>query len=490
MLRIGRWAVVAVWVVLLLALARSHWPDAVPEPAPLPPLAVAVDADDAWMGVYMRGQKVGYSHSQIRPVDGGYRLHENSFLRLTVLNQEQTVRIVTTAQTGEDFALRAFTVALDSGLGVLDVRGRVDKQALILQMGSGADASEQEIALHEPLYLPSAARARLRGDMLAAGKSMTVRIFDPSSMQHQALQIEVLEQTSLTIGASTVQTWKIRERFRDTETTVWLDPSGRTLREEGPMDMVVQREDQEQALNAGWGDAAFDLMAAVEIRVREPIADPRALSHLDARLAGLGETVVPTDARQSFKDGVLHIEREPSVAATYVLPYSESQWRGELAATPFLQIDHPRVQEAAREAVGDETDPRRAADRLRRWVHDELEKRPLASLPNAVQVLETRAGDCNEHAVLFAALARAVGLPARVVAGVVYGEDAFLYHAWNEVWLGNRWVSVDPAFDQMPADATHVKLIEGGPERHGDMMGLIGKLSIELLPESNQDAAS
>ena len=94
----------------------------------------------------------------------------------------------------------------------------------------------------------------------------------------------------------------------------------------------------------------------------------------------------------------------------------------------------------------------------------------MASIPNALQVLETRAGDCNEHAVLFAALARAVGLPARVVAGVVYADGAFLYHAWDEVWLGSGWLSVDPTFDQMPVDATHVKLVEGGPETHAALV--------------------
>ena len=116
-------------------------------------------------------------------------------------------------------------------------------------------------------------------------------------------------------------------------------------------------------------------------------------------------------------------------------------------------------------------------------MYDALEKRPVASIPNAVQVLEMRAGDCNEHAVLFAALARASGLPARVVAGVVYADGAFLYHAWDEVWLGSGWMSVDPTFDQMPADATHVKLVEGGPEAHAALLAVIGKLAIDIIPE-------
>jgi hypothetical protein len=310
-------------------------------------------------------------------------------------------------------------------------------------------------------------------------------------MQHQLLEMRVLEKAPLTTDTGTIDAWKVRETFRGAQTTVWLDDDGRALREEGPMDMVLQREDAARAVNVGWADESFDLMNAIAVKVRNPIPDPRHLARLDARLGGLGDVALPTDWRQSFHDGLLRVERESAPAATYALPYEGSEWRGELAATAFLQVDHPRLRETARQILGGETDPRRAAELLRRWVYDNLDKRPLPSLPNALQVLETRAGDCNEHAVLFAALARAAGLPARVNAGLVYGESgAFLYHAWNEVWIGRGWLSVDPAFDQMPADATHVKLIDGGPERHAELLGVIGKLSIDVLPEPARDAAS
>lgn len=256
------------------------------------------------------------------------------------------------------------------------------------------------------------------------------------------------------------------------------------------MDMVVQREDATRAVSAGWADEAFDLMDAIAVKVRNPIQDPRHLERLDARLGGLGDITIPTDRRQSVHDGILHVEREPTRAATYILPYDGSEWRDDLAATAFLQADHPRLRATAQEILGGESDPQRAAELLRRWVYENLEKRPLPSLPNALQVLETRAGDCNEHAVLFAGLARAAGLPARVNAGVVYGDGVFLYHAWDEVWIGSGWLSVDPAFDQMPVDATHVKLIDGGPERHAGLLGVIGKLSIDVLPVQDEDGAS
>ena len=481
---------IALWVGLLLALVRSQWSMAAREPDAAPPPSGSVAQDDAWMGIYMRGEKIGYSHERVTPTAGGYRFEETSVLRLSVMGQVQTVRVVIDASTAADFAVRSFTLALDSGLGVIDVRGAVDDRTLLLRMGAGEDATEQRIALTGPVYLPSSARALVRGDTLAPGRTLTLRVFDPSALQDQPMEMQVLERAPLTTEGATVDAWKVRETYRGMETTVWLDDTGHTLREEGPMDMVVRREDATRALS-GWSDGAFDLMDAIAVRVEQPIADPRHLARLDARLGGLGATTVPADGRQSFRDGVVRVVREPdAAAATYTLPYAGAEWRGELVATPFLQVDHPRIRATAREIVGDETDPRHAAERLRTWVYDGLEKRPLASLPNALQVLDLRAGDCNEHAVLFAALARAVGLPARVVAGIVYADGAFLYHAWDEVWIGSGWLSVDPAFNQTPADATHVKLIEGGPEAHAALVAVIGKLSVEVLPASTGSADS
>ena len=63
-----------------------------------------------------------------------------------------------------------------------------------------------------------------------------------------------------------------------------------------------------------------------------------------------------------------------------------------------------------------------------------------------------------------------------MVAGLVYQGDGFYYHAWNELWLG-RWVSADAIFRQMPVDATHVKLLVGGPERHLELAAVVGRIA-------------
>jgi len=114
------------------------------------------------------------------------------------------------------------------------------------------------------------------------------------------------------------------------------------------------------------------------------------------------------------------------------------------------------------------------------WVYTNIKKRPVLSVPDALSTLENRMGDCNEHSVLLAALARAVGIPTAVEAGLVYLTDRFYYHAWNMVYIG-EWISVDALFGQIPADVTHLRFTSASTHLPMDLIGLIGKVKIHIM---------
>ena len=96
-----------------------------------------------------------------------------------------------------------------------------------------------------------------------------------------------------------------------------------------------------------------------------------------------------------------------------------------------------------------------------KWVYDKIWNKNLkVGFGTAKQTLASLEGDCTEHTVLFIALARAVGIPSRICAGLVYQRDAFYYHFWPEVYVG-KWVSMEPTLGQIQADATHIQLAGG-----------------------------
>ena len=109
-----------------------------------------------------------------------------------------------------------------------------------------------------------------------------------------------------------------------------------------------------------------------------------------------------------------------------------------LRATPLVQSDHPDIRRQAAKIVSPDDSDAVKAEKLVAWVHRNVEKKPVLSIPNALETLANRVGDCNEHAVLLAALARAAGIPAQIEAGLVYLKGRFFYHAWNEIYVVER----------------------------------------------------
>ncbi len=126
------------------------------------------------------------------------------------------------------------------------------------------------------------------------------------------------------------------------------------------------------------------------------------------------------------------------------------------------------------------------AQKIMRWIYENIQKRPVLSVPNALETLRNRMGDCNEHAVLMAAMARAAGIPAQIETGLVYMNGRFYYHAWNVLYLGD-WLTVDALMGQMPADVTHIRFIRGEPDKQIDLIKVIGKVKINILEQVCND---
>ena len=151
-----------------------------------------------------------------------------------------------------------------------------------------------------------------------------------------------------------------------------------------------------------------------------------------------------------------------------------------LKPTILIQSQDPEIKKLAQRLVQGKKSDWDKALALEKWVFENLEKSMTVSLPSAVEVLQSRRGDCNEHATLFAALARAAGLPCKISLGVVYLDGKFYYHAWNSVYCG-QWIELDPTFGQAPADAARLRLVEGDLSQQTRLLSAFGNLKIEIL---------
>ena len=83
-------------------------------------------------------------------------------------------------------------------------------------------------------------------------------------------------------------------------------------------------------------------------------------------------------------------------------------------------------------------------------------------------------------------MARAIQNPSRIAVGLVYSDRSgpvrgFYYHAWPEVQFEDQWLPIEPTFGQIPADATHIKVANGELDKQIEIMGLLGKISLEVV---------
>jgi hypothetical protein len=191
---------------------------------------------------------------------------------------------------------------------------------------------------------------------------------------------------------------------------------------------------------------------------------------------------------RSEKEITLEIRRrEAPPGAGFPVAKTEIN-RQYLEPNAFIQSDDAEILRLARELVGAEKDAFRAALELERWVAGNMSFDLGIVFAPASEIIRNRRGTCVGYATLLATLARAAGIPSRVVMGYIYALGMFGGHAWAEVMIGERWVPLDAAIvNAGAADATRISLAgsslaEGfGEITLGGLQQVFGQVGIEIL---------
>ncbi|MDY6831011.1 MAG: transglutaminase-like domain-containing protein [Thermodesulfobacteriota bacterium] len=445
---------------------------------PGPTAGQVLPEQDTWMSVLQNDKKIGYSHSRLFKTTDGYAVAETVFLNITAMGMRHAVKLNTSAVLHPDLTVDTFSFKMDSGRFSFSAQGRVADGRAVVNTTADGKTQSFEIPLHETPYLPSGVLHAVTNSSMAPGESMTFSMFDPSIMATTPVTVTVAgKETIKVLGVDRITT-KIHMQMKQAEQFAWLSEDGEVVKESGLMGLTLVKAEKHDAI-AGLSEDAADLVYLVAVDAGVRFDNPSALKWLAVEISGID--IDPdriASARQSFDGQVLTITKESlygrgdRVPAGRLAPF--------LLADPFVQSDDPAIAELAARITKDHSEPVKKAQALIDWVYTEIEKRPVVSLPNALATLRTRQGDCNEHAVLLAALARAAGIPAGIETGLVYLDGKFFYHAWNTLYVG-KWITADPAFGQFPADVTHIRLAGGTGEGLLDLMGIIGKIQLKVM---------
>ena len=274
------------------------------------------------------------------------------------------------------------------------------------------------------------------------------------------------------------------------ESRAWINDYGEVIRAETPLGLTLETLSPQEAL-APVGDAtaaAGEFLTLTSIR---PAGETpfRGAQEMVFRVTGQPQQGLPTDRVQmrGEQDELFTIRPQAPSDAAAAEPgesLSPEELEQFLRSDPFIQANLAPIREQAQTIVAElPEDAWVRARAIGSWVYQALDKQAVLSIPSALEVLEQRRGDCNEHTVLYTALARAVEIPTRIAIGIVWSEtfQGFYYHAWPEVWLGHEWVWLDPTLGQDVADATRIKLFNGGIETWPQLLPYLGRLEIEVL---------
>ncbi|MFQ5979988.1 MAG: transglutaminase family protein [Candidatus Heimdallarchaeota archaeon] len=136
-----------------------------------------------------------------------------------------------------------------------------------------------------------------------------------------------------------------------------------------------------------------------------------------------------------------------------------------LQSSRSIDFHTPNIQEKALELTQGAISEEEKAKKLFYYVRDAIKYRVTKGLPargdfKASKTLEQPESFCIPKAILLAALARSVSIPARLRFANIrnlllpssvleaIGSDVMLYHGYTELFLNGKWVKVNPAFDR------------------------------------------
>ena len=485
-----RWLAVIVWVGLLgvFLWQEVHTSEV---PAGLEIAAVAADSEGReWYGIYVqqpggKRSKIGYASVEREQASSGIVNRSSTYMRLAIQGAERVVRTESKVVTGFDHRLQYVDFSMRSDLVKFRVLGTLRGDRLELEIHTAGGKRKHEIEVPEPPLMPDNIAELLADEGgLRVGNSVELPYFDPATFRYDKAVVRVTKRIEHTTADDRqVVAFRVETDLAGATAIAIVDEEGRML-EQQLAGIVMVREPHQAALTAGWHKKPVDLPEIASIRVDRPIKNARKTKYLQVRLLGVNFDDLPLAGnRQEYAEGVLTVD-VPALPAKggFTIPYvgGDEGLRKLLAPSPLLEVNDPLIQKKAQEIVPPHADALAAARAIHDWVYENLEKKPLISMTSAKDVLLIKRGDCNEHAALFTALARAAGLPAQIHVGLVYLNGAFYYHAWNGVYVG-KWITIDATFGQFPADATHLRLVTGGLDRQVDIIRVMGNLSVEVL---------
>jgi hypothetical protein len=418
-----------------------------------PLVARAQDApDEHWYVVTISGSPVGFASETVRRGEGKILYRSHTDLSLQRMGTPLSMFMMMEEVCDEEGRFIRSRMEMDASVTGMKSSAVLDGDTLRIESESGGHVSRSAVAW-QPGAISQWKSGELVTEWLEQGEGeLRYTVFSPDQGDFKTMRAERGETRRERLDGVETLLRSVREYDGDGDvpvSTTWFDEDlepVRTVIVQMGMEIVIERiepEDMEHVELA----PNFDIIRQSMIPVEGYPDPPSALEDVTIRL----EMSYPLSEQRNFEGPNQREVRRGPEWVELLLSRETLNRQGMtedpaayLAPGRYIQSDHPDVvaiADSIRAATG--AGGWELARAIAAWVHDWITGKNFEQgFASALEVLDSRAGDCTEHSVLLTALLRAAGLPARPAVGLAYADGALVGHMWTEVYV-DYWRTLD-----------------------------------------------
>lgn len=443
-----------------------------------------------WTGIVFNGAKIGFTHFALTPAENAeneFDIRSEAVLHFRFLMFDKKVTLKSFDRVADDLTLRYFAYDYDLDGNKLSLEGRVTNGFVEVEIASRGETRIQTLPIKGRLYPTSGIGLYPVLHGLEIGHQFSFQVYDGETQSINRVNQKIVgfEESDLFTGKA----FKMETRLLGQKVTTWIDLQGRPQLEIAQNGVLISGLESEVVAKEYLTEATINKDEAILeyslIKTEVSISEPENVTDLEVAMSGIDEKLnLPSD-------GLQQCERQGKevICRIGVFQLEDThESHSYLLSSQTIPSRNAMIRQKAAEITGGETEPIKRVRLLMGWIDANIEQE-LVDVFTALDVLVRKKAECQGHTYLYAAFARSLKIPTRVVNGIVYSKhyDGFLYHTWAESLIDGRWVAVDPTLGQIPADATHIKLVEG--ESPLDLMplaDLVGRLQVEIIKIKGQ----
>ena len=464
--------------VLSLVLYREY----TGAPLEKPQASRGVSKATYWYDIYSGEKKLGFGAYTFEWVGDEIVIRYQQEMKVQKDEGEKHFIVTYRCVSNASYAIKSFEYAsrFDGEKGI-KVTGEVEQDRIVFIL----ESPERRKTFRTPtkgadIYLPTTFIPAIIQKRPAPGSAYTVPVLNMGTLSVKDVRVVVEEILPVKLGMHIASYYKLRmggELF-------WSDAGGITAKEEYTGGIAFYQ--QTEALAKEPKDRVlFDPFSVPFLKSSKILKDTERLSSLRVRIKGfpLAAALYERSGVTMNSDTLTIRKEEPGEVKkrSYSLPSRDQTVSRYLVPDEWVLSGDKTVKgNALNMASLENNDAFRLARYLNSNLYFTVKTMLLFTLSDSLDIFKSDFGDHLQRTVMFASFARAAGMPARLVGGVVYRNGNFYFHTWPELWFG-KWIPMDPTLAQFPADVTHIPLREGTLSEITSIAEGLKSVNIEIL---------